>query len=93
MITDARAQADLIAALHLEALFKIGHLESAGDGNNGRTHSVAAIPHSAEFDSLHLRHRLAVVQTLAVRARGLTIQTDMALNVGPKEDILRTITR
>jgi hypothetical protein len=67
MITDARAQVDLIAALRLEALFKRGHIES-----------VAAIPHSAEYDSLQLRHRLAVIQTLAVTARGLTVKSDMA---------------
>jgi len=68
MTTDARAQIDLIAALHLEALFKMGHL----------THSATAIPHSTEQESLQLRHRLAVIETLAVRARGLTIKTDMA---------------
>jgi hypothetical protein len=61
MITDARAQVDLIAALHLEALFKMGYLESAGD----------------QPDSQQLRHRLAVIQTLAMRARGLTLKTDM----------------
>lgn len=78
MITDARAQVDLIAALHLETLFKMGHLESAGDQSNSATHSETAGPHSTEQDSLQLRHRLAVIQTLAVRARGLTIKTDMA---------------
>jgi hypothetical protein len=31
MITDARAQVDLIAALHLDALFKMGHLENLSD--------------------------------------------------------------
>ena len=78
MITDARAQVDLIAALHLEALFKMGHLESTSEQSNRATHSTTAIPHSTERDSLQLRHRLAVIQTLAVRARGLTIKTDMA---------------
>jgi len=78
MITDARAQVDLIASLHLEALFKMGHLANAGDQSNRVTHSVAAAPHSTEQDSLQLRHRLAVIQTLAVRAQGLTIKIDMA---------------
>ena len=78
MIVDARAQVDLIAALHLETLFKMGHLENAGDQGDRATHSVAATPHSTEYESSQLRHRLAVIQTLAVRARGLTIKTDMA---------------
>lgn len=78
MITDARAQVDLIAALHLETLFKMGHLEDAGDKGNGATHPVTAAPHSTEYDSLQLRHRLEAIQALAVRAQGLTIKTDMA---------------
>jgi hypothetical protein len=80
MITDARAQVDLIAALHLEALFKTGHLGSASEQSNRAPHSVTANPQSTEHDSLQLRHRLAVIDTLAVRARGLTIKTDMAQN-------------
>jgi hypothetical protein len=36
MIKDARAQVDLIAALHLEALFKMGHLESPGDQSDSQ---------------------------------------------------------
>ena|ERR1700677_2312926 len=78
MITDARAHVDLIAALHLEALFNVRPLESANDRTDRVTRSVTAIPHSTEYDSLQLRHRLAVIQTLAVRARGLTVKTDMA---------------
>jgi hypothetical protein len=78
MITDARAQVDLIAALHLESLFKKEHLEDAGDQSNRVTHAATAMPHSTEHDSLRLRHRLAVIQSLAVRARGLTIKIDMA---------------
>jgi hypothetical protein len=84
MIMEARAQADLIAELHLEALFTMGHLESAGNQSNRATHSVTTIPHSTEHDSLRLRHRLAVIQTLAVRGRGLTIKTDMAQSEGAK---------
>jgi hypothetical protein len=53
-------------------------LESANDRTDRVTRSVTAIPHSTEYDSLQLRHRLAVIQTLAVRARGLTVKTDMA---------------
>jgi hypothetical protein len=105
MITDARAQIDLIAALHLDALFKMGHLENVGDQSNRVTHSVTAIPHSTQHDSLLLRHRLTVIQSLALRARGLTIKTDMVqkaptrrfdsvssqfpANVAAKEDIDR----
>jgi hypothetical protein len=78
MITDACAQVDLIAALHLEALFKMGHLENPSDQSNQVTDSVTAIPHPTEHDSLRLRHRLSVIQSMALRARGLTIKTDMA---------------
>jgi hypothetical protein len=67
MIMDARAQVDLIAALHLEALFKMGHFDNP----------ITTIAHPTEYDALQLRHRLAVIQTLAVRARGLTVKTDM----------------
>lgn len=86
MITDARAQVDLIAALHLEALFKMEHLEIASDQSNPVTRSVTAIPHSTEYDSLQLRHRLAVIQTLAVRARGLTVKTDMAQDLSTRRN-------
>jgi hypothetical protein len=105
MITDARAQVDFIAALHLGALFSVKHLESANDQSNRVTRSVTAIPHSTEYHSLQLRHRLAVIQTLAIRARGLTVKTDMAqdapirrndtvssqspANVAAEEDIYR----
>jgi hypothetical protein len=78
MIMDARAQVDLIAALQLDSLFKMGRLENAGDQSNRITRSVTAIPHSTQYDSLQLRHRLAVIQGLATRARGLTVKTDMA---------------
>jgi hypothetical protein len=78
MITDARAQVDLIAALHLESLFKTGRLENPGDQSNQATDSATAIPQSTEHDSLRLRHRLSVIQSLALHARGLTIKTDMA---------------
>jgi hypothetical protein len=86
MITDALAQVDLIASLHLEALFKMGHLANAGDQSNRVTDSVMATPDSAEPDSLRLRHRLAVIQTLAVRAQGLTIKTDMAQDASTRRN-------
>ena len=34
MIKDVRAQADLIAALHLDGLFKMGYLNNAGNQRN-----------------------------------------------------------
>jgi len=86
MITDARAEVDLIAALHLEALFTMGNLANAGDQSNRATRSVTAIPHSTEYDSLQLRHRLAVIQTLAVRARGLTIKIGVAQDASTRRN-------
>jgi hypothetical protein len=86
MIMDARAQVDLIDALHLDALFKMGHLEIASDQSNRVTRSVTAIPHSTEYDALQLRHRLAVIETLAVRARGLTVKTDMAQDASARRN-------
>jgi hypothetical protein len=86
MITDARTQVDLIASLHLEALFKMGQFESASDQSNRITRSATAIPHSTEYDSLQLRYRLAVIETLAVRARGLTVKTDMARDASTRRN-------
>ncbi len=86
MLTDARAQVDLIAALHLEALFKTGHLESAGEQSNRATQPATAIPNSTEQDSLRLRDRLAVIQALSVRARGLTLKTDMAQDASTRRN-------
>jgi hypothetical protein len=86
MITDVRAQVDLIGTLHLEALFKMGHLENASDQSNPVTHSVTAVPHSTQYDSLQLRHRLGVIQTLAVLARGLTVKTDMAQDASTRRN-------
>jgi hypothetical protein len=63
MIKDVRAQADLIAELHLDGLFKIGYSENAGDQIKRVTRFVTAIPHSAEYDSLQLRHRLEIIHT------------------------------
>jgi hypothetical protein len=65
MITNARAQLDLIATLHLEALFKMGHLDNAGE--------QTAIPRTTEQESLQLERRLAVIRSLAVRAQDLTV--------------------
>jgi hypothetical protein len=78
MIKDVRAQADLIAELHLDGLFNMGYLGNAGGQSKRVTGPVTAVLHSTEYDSLRLRHRLAVIHTLAVRARGITIKTDMA---------------
>jgi hypothetical protein len=86
MITHAREQVDLIVALHLEALFKMEHLENASDQSNRLTRSVTAIPHSTKYESLQLRHRLAVIQTLAIRARGLTVKTDMARDASARRN-------
>jgi hypothetical protein len=77
MIRDVRAQVDLIAALHLEALFKLRYLENAGDQGNRVAHVKTATLHSKEHDSVQLRHRLALIRSLAVLAQGLTIKTDM----------------
>jgi hypothetical protein len=84
MITDARAQVDLIAALHLE---------SANDQCNRVTHAETAIPHSMAHDSVQLRHRLAAVQRLAFLAQGLTIKTDMARPHQPRGKILSLYSR
>jgi hypothetical protein len=78
MITDARAQVDLIAALHLEGLFRLGHLEKTSEQSNAVTRSVPEIAHSREYDSLQLRQRLAFIRTLAARARGSIVKIDMA---------------
>jgi hypothetical protein len=86
MIKDVRAQADLIAELHLDRLFKMGCLDNAGDQSKRVTRSVTAIPHSTEYDSLQIRHRLEVVHTLAVRARGLTVKSDMAQDASTRRN-------
>jgi hypothetical protein len=86
MIKDVRAQADLIAELHLDGLFKMGCLDNAGDQSKRVTRSVTAIPHSTEYDSLQIRHRLEVVHTLAVRARGLTVKSDMAQDASTRRN-------
>jgi hypothetical protein len=78
MVTDARAQADLIARLHLEALFKLGHLESACGQSNGITNIEPVFPHTRTHNSVQLRDRLAFIRRLALHAQGLTIQIDMA---------------
>jgi hypothetical protein len=78
MITDVRAQVDLIGTLHLEALFKLRHLEGAAHQDNRAAHVETAILHSKEHDSVQLRHRLALIRGLALLAQGLTIETDMA---------------
>jgi len=105
MIADVRAQVDLIASLHLEEMFKMEHLERARDQGNRMTHVENAIPHSREHDPVQLRHRMTVIQSLALRAQGLTIKSDMAqyastrrketvssqspANIAAKEDIYR----
>jgi len=69
---------DLIVALHLEALFNTRHLESACNQSHRLADGKTALPHSREYDSLQLRHRLAAIQSLAACVQGLTIKTDMA---------------
>ena len=86
MIKDVRAQADLIAELHLDGLFKMGYLENTGDQIKRVTRFVAAIPHSTEYDSLQLRDRLEIIHTLAVRARGLTVKSDMAQDASTRRN-------
>jgi hypothetical protein len=83
---DARAQVDLIAALHLEALFETGDVENTGNQSNLVKRSANAVAHSTEYDSLQLRHRLAVIETLAIRARGLTVKTDMARDASARRN-------
>jgi hypothetical protein len=63
MIKDARSQGELIAALRLESLFKAGYLEAAGTKRDG---------------AVRLRRRLEFIQSLAVRAQGLSLKSDMA---------------
>jgi hypothetical protein len=62
MIKDARSQSELIAALRLESLFKGGYLEDAS---------------SRRDDAVRLRRRLEFIQSLAVRAQGLSLKSDM----------------
>jgi hypothetical protein len=78
MITDARPQGDLVAAPHLDSLFNSGHLGSLGERSNPVTCAEPAIYHPNEDDAVQIRRRLAFVKSLAVRAQGLTIKTDVA---------------
>jgi hypothetical protein len=78
MITDARPDGDVIAALHLESLVNPGHLGSLSERSNPVTCAEAAIHHPNEHDAVQIRSRLAFVETLAVRAQGVTIKTDIA---------------
>jgi hypothetical protein len=75
MITDARSQGDLIAALHLESSINARRIS---DKSNGATCNEPTNHYSTERAALLLRHRLAFVQSLAVTARGLSIKADMA---------------
>ena len=61
-------QGDLIAALHLESSFNVG--QRVGDKINRATYLEPAIHYSDEHDAVQLRHRLAFIQSLAVRAQG-----------------------
>ena len=75
MITDAGAQIDLIATLHLETLYRTRRLSASYD-SNPVAHIESAIPPSNEHDAIQLRHRLAAMQSLSLRARGLYITPD-----------------
>jgi hypothetical protein len=77
MILDARAQVDLIAALKLEALFKLGRLDSVSEQSTAMTVETEIL-HSKMHDSVQLRHRLAAIRSLALLAQGRTIKIDMA---------------
>jgi hypothetical protein len=77
----ARAQIDLIATLHLETLYRTRHL-SAGYDSNRVAHIESAVLQSNEHDAIQLRHRLAAIQSLFLRARGLYITTDIG-NAAP----------
>jgi hypothetical protein len=77
MITDARPQGDLIAALHLESLFNPRRLGSLGERSNPVSYEEPAIHYPNEHDAVQIRRRLAFVEGLAVRAQGLTIKTDI----------------
>jgi hypothetical protein len=83
MITDARSQGDLIAALHLEPSIKA---RRGSDESNGATRSNQANLYSTERAAVELRHRLAFVQSLAVTARGSSIKTDMAAAATTEKD-------
>jgi hypothetical protein len=78
MVTDARAQTDLIARLHLEALSKPGHLNSDRKQSQGTAQIEPAFPHTSTHDSLQLRDRLAFIRSVALRAQGLTMKIEMA---------------
>jgi hypothetical protein len=83
MITDAKSQGALIAALHLESLFDAGRLVSVGEKSNRATHVRPAIHFSNNNDAAQLRHRLAFIQRLAVRAQGLSFRTDTTSAASP----------
>jgi hypothetical protein len=67
MTTDLASQGDLIAELHLESLF-----------NSGATHTEPEV-HFPKRDALRLRHRLALLEKLAIDAQGLSFKTDSSL--------------
>jgi hypothetical protein len=86
MILDARAQVDLIAALKLEALFKLGRLDSVSEQSTAMTVETEIL-HSKMHDSVQLRHRLAAIRSLALLAQGRTIKIDMAASNHSNEAI------
>jgi len=83
MITDARSQGDLIAALHLDPSI---NARRGSDESNGATRSNQANHYSTERAAVELRHRLAFVKSLAVTARGSSIKTDMAAAATTEKD-------
>jgi hypothetical protein len=68
MITDALSQGDLIAELHLESLF-----------NSGATHAEPEVHFPREQDAVRLRHRLALIDKLAIDAQGLSFKRDQGM--------------
>jgi len=83
MITDARSQGDLIAALHLESSVNSGDLRSTRDQSSRETHVEPEIHRPNEHDPVLLRHRLALTKRLVVSAQALSIKSEA--ETGPVE--------
>jgi hypothetical protein len=67
MTTNLTSQGDLIAELHLESLF-----------NSASTHAEPEVCSPREWDAVWLRHRLALINKLAIDAQGLHAATNVA---------------
>ena len=69
----------------------MGHFDGASDQSNRATHAGTTIPQLKERQAVQLRHRLAVIQSLALRARDLTIKTDMAKAATHRNDTVSSL--